>query len=84
MFERLAYALDWYWFSSYTPRDKKNGSKALHRHRMALTDYSPELIPVLHDYTDAGIRRRAIERRGGEAREKSYLDKSGIDEVVEQ
>ena len=61
IFEQLAHALNWYWFQSYEPLQVENGTRALHRRRMILTDYRPELKPVFPTLGQEGAYQRAIE-----------------------
>ena len=77
IFEQLARCLGWYWFESYQTLEPQNGSRALHRRRMALTNYRPELKPIFPDISDHAIRQRAHEER-----KKRYLAKSSIPEVA--
>lgn len=76
IFEQLAHALGWYWFTDYQPLQVENGTRALHRRRMLLTDYQPELKPTFPTLGQAGRDRWATEapaRRKAQKKREAYV-----------
>ena len=76
LFEQLAVALNWYWFESYEPLQPQNGSRALHRRRIILTDYKPEMKPIFPTLGQAGRDQWAAEapaRRKAQKKREAYV-----------
>ena len=76
IFEQLARCLGWYWFESYQTVEPQNGSRALHRRRMILTDYEPELKPTFPTLGQAGRDQWAAEapaRRKAQKKREAYV-----------